>query len=763
MIHSFFSVSAWLKPWAIKALPDKEYIIHIDTSYSLSFAHVADKQKILYVFSEEDTKDPYLFAEQYNTALQKGYQNFLAPSVPTNAKHNSEIWYIHPNPTALLTDLMHTLENIYPHTRIYFPTLSGLSSFYALIQKSFLTFINYDNCFYKNLNHLLQLSPEYDIALLLKKDPDIPNTIHVKQGKTQCLIFLDKTVDVPGAYNKYPIFCPNDPRSNTYISITLKEQQTHITQPQPSALPPCLPYPVPSFLHDALKISYCIHKLPKTKSLEKPLPKNNKYYLGIHNSLLLEEHKSILSLNHLPENLECTPHYIILSDNFLPETPTNPYFIIQQLKLYFSQYSNIEFILIGSFFYEHCKKFPNKNLSFYLNETHFLNTFSFCSLSYKTLCLKGMPGALLETLLQNLSETPHSTCLKVHLNAVQTNIKSIQKLLLPSTKILLMLKANAYGTYIHHLLHHSLFSPISYIGVAYVSEGVQLRKQGVSHPIMVMHYEAAYLEQLTQHHLEPVLISCTALQTFAGTYAGTTPYPVHLKIDTGMHRTGFKNCEIEQLIFLLKKYKKNIYIKSIFSHLVGAENQKLDNYSQEQYDSFQKIAQKIEKSLDSPIIKHICNTNGVLRHPHLQLDMVRIGMGLYGYPNPLCNALTLTAGIAQIKKVKQGSYLGYNQRGCVHKDSLIATIRIGYADGYPRILSNKGWVLIKGQKAPITGAISMDCLMVDVTDIPDISEKDTATLFGDDFTPHTLAEINNSIPYELISQLSPRIKRVFID
>jgi alanine racemase len=310
---------------------------------------------------------------------------------------------------------------------------------------------------------------------------------------------------------------------------------------------------------------------------------------------------------------------------------------------------------------------------------------------------------------------------------------------------------------------------VDYLAVAFIDEGVALRKAGIILPVLVMSPDAAGLDALTEWQLEPEIYSFSFLRAFMKHLEreGLHDYPVHIKIDTGMHRLGFTEDEWHKLGDILHN-NSLLQIKSVFSHLVAAEDEGSDAFTIWQGEKFDKACTIIHQACGYSFLRHLNNTSGILRHTSLQYEMVRLGIGLYGSgtagQDGLEPAIRFITSIAQIKELKAGETVGYNRKGLLSRDSKIATVRVGYADGFPRNLSHgKGWMMVRGQQAPVIGSVCMDMTMLDVTDIPDVTEGDTVEIFGAALSADQLAGQAGTIAYEILTGISQRVKRVYYE
>lgn len=352
------------------------------------------------------------------------------------------------------------------------------------------------------------------------------------------------------------------------------------------------------------------------------------------------------------------------------------------------------------------------------------------------------------------------------------NLNYFRSLLLPTTKTMVMVKAYSYGMGTFEIADLLEKNGVDYLGVANTFEGAELRNVGIQLPIMVMNPEVESFDLIIKHHLQPVIFSFKSLHYFLNYIERhqdklvENPYPINIKIETGMNRLGFSIDEIPELIELLKN-NPLIRIESIFSHLAASDESQLDEFTIEQINLFKKASEQFTNVFSYPILKHILNSHGIVRFNDAQMDMVRLGIGIYGYTSDkdaqehLLPVSTLTSKISQIKHIKKGETVGYNRVGYAAKDLTIATIPLGYADGMNRRLSNGRWyMMVKGQKAPIIGNVCMDMLMLDVTGI-DCTAGDSVVVFGAKNSIVKMAKQLDTIPYEILTTISPRVNRVF--
>lgn len=329
-----------------------------------------------------------------------------------------------------------------------------------------------------------------------------------------------------------------------------------------------------------------------------------------------------------------------------------------------------------------------------------------------------------------------------------------------------MVKADGYGTGEADVAKTLQYHKCDYLAVAVSEEGVQLRKAGITLPIIVLNAEVGGFEELAAYSLEPEVYNFRILDAFIkeAKTQGISNYPIHLKIDTGMHRLGFTEDDLPELLDKIG-VQSSVRIQSIFSHLAASESWDFDDFTHQQISTFKKIAGIIEQNCPHPVMKHILNSAGIERFPEEQLDMVRLGISLYGVSasglEGLRNVCTLKTTVLQIKDIKKGETVGYGRKGSFDRDATIATIRIGYADGLSRQFGNGvGSVLINGHIVPIVGNICMDLTMIDVTGIK-VKEGDNVIIYGDGISLIDQAKRINTIPYELLTSISHRVKRIY--
>ena len=381
--------------------------------------------------------------------------------------------------------------------------------------------------------------------------------------------------------------------------------------------------------------------------------------------------------------------------------------------------------------------------------------------------VKGARSFHFERIIALLEKRIHETVLEVDLDALVHNFNLYKSKIGSNVKLISMVKANGYGAGAVEIAKTLQYHRCGYLAVAVASEGVSLRDAGITIPIIVLNPETNSFEELFNSGLEPEIYNFRILESFIkdAKRLGVTDYPIHIKLDTGMHRLGFVEDEIPALIDILQK-QKSLRIESVFTHLAASESWVFDEYTAKQVEAFEELSSQIEKQFNYKIYRHVLNSAGIERFPNSQHDMVRLGIGLYGVSasgiSGLQNVCTLKTTILQIKTLKGNDSVGYGRKEMLDHDARIATIRIGYADGLSRQFGNrKGKVLINGAYAPIIGNVCMDLCMVDVTDI-NAKEGDEVIVFGKDLTVVELANSIGTIPYEILTSVSPRVKRVYV-
>lgn len=491
---------------------------------------------------------------------------------------------------------------------------------------------------------------------------------------------------------------------------------------------------------------------------------------GIYNCTLIDDSYSSdfqslkIALDFLEHQKQHKKKTIILSDIFQSGL-NNDELYSQVSQLIISNKIN-RVIGIGETISQYKNKFINGTT--FKNVAEFMNAFDRLNFENETILIKGARDFHFEQIVSMLEEKTHETVLEINLNAISHNLNFFKSKLAPKTKLMVMVKAFGYGNggfEIAKLLEHH---KVDYLGVAFADEGISLKSAGITVPIMVMNPETTSFSAIIQHQLEPEIYSIKGLKSFLkiAEQKKLKNFPIHIKIDTGMHRLGFEEEQLSELIAILKG-NETVQIKSILSHLATSDDLKHDAFAKSQIALFEQLSGQLMTELKIKPIRHILNTSGISNYPDAQYDMVRLGIGLYGISNDeeeqkfLENVGTLKSVISQIRTIEAGESVGYGRRFMAEKTTKIATIPIGYADGIRRSWGNGiGYVIINNKEAKIVGSVCMDMLMVNVTEI-DCKEGQSVIIFGENPTVNLMAKALNTIPYEVLTGISQRVKRVF--
>ena len=420
---------------------------------------------------------------------------------------------------------------------------------------------------------------------------------------------------------------------------------------------------------------------------------------------------------------------------------------------------------IGKNICDQASLFPMSK-GFYETTEEFLQSTIISTFDKELILVKGAREFHFEKISDRLQLKVHETILEVNLDAIVHNFNFYRNRLKPTTKMVCMVKAFGYGAGSYELAKTLQEHHCDYLAVAVADEGAELRKAGIYMPLMVMNPEMSSFNVLFDNDLEPEVYSFKLLNALirAAEMQGISNYPVHIKIDSGMHRLGFLPEEMDALTELLTA-QTALKVRSVFSHLAGSDSEAHNDYTLRQIERFTDCATRIEEAVGYKVLHHILNTAGIFRFPEHQKDMVRLGIGLYGVSScgeeGLRNVSTLKSTILQIKNIKAGETIGYGRKWTLTRDSRIGTIPIGYADGLDRHLSNGvGEVVVNGKRAKIVGNICMDITMIDLTDV-EAQEGDTAIIFGEELTVSEMADKLGTIPYEIITSVASRVKRIY--
>ena len=458
-------------------------------------------------------------------------------------------------------------------------------------------------------------------------------------------------------------------------------------------------------------------------------------------------------------------HTLILSDIFQSgENPENLYRDVSDLAY---KRGVVKFIGVGPELKAHADQIQIPEKFFFSSVEQLINSEVFRSLRDEVILIKGARQFGFDQITELLVQKVHETILEVNLNAVVKNLNWYRSFMKPETKLVCMIKANAYGAGSVEIAKTLQDHRVDYLAVAVADEGVTLRRNGITSNIMIMNPEMTAFKTMFDYELEPEVYSFRLLEALikAAEKEGITDFPVHIKLDTGMHRLGFDPInDMDKLIDRLK-HQNAVIPRSVFSHFVGSDSDDFDDFSANQFALFDAGSKKLQAAFDHKILRHIDNSAGIEHFPERQLDMCRLGLGLYGINSRnneiINNVSTLKTTILQMRHIPVGDTVGYSRKGTIEHDSVIAAIPIGYADGLNRHLGNRHcYCLVNGQKAEYVGNICMDVAMIDVTGI-DCKEGDTVEIFGDHLPVTVLSDVLDTIPYEVLTNISDRVKRIY--
>jgi Alr-MurF fusion protein len=450
----------------------------------------------------------------------------------------------------------------------------------------------------------------------------------------------------------------------------------------------------------------------------------------------------------------------------------------QPINEIFSLLENKKFhqlVLIGSAYENQISRFQKLEIDsvyYYPSTQDFISKHIHQGFKDNTILVKGARKFELEKIVQLYRTKTHSTYLKIHLNAIKHNLTEFAKIIDPGTKIMVMLKANGYGLGSVELAKILESERVDYYAVAYTDEGVELRNAGIHKPILVLNPEVSALDKLIEYQLEPEIYSFDILKTLVSEisknkYSIDTTISIHLKLETGMHRLGIEEKDIDSVLNLIES-TPSLHVNGVLSHLSGTDDKKWAKFTRSQIEVFNGLSSFIEERLGYKTIKHILNSGGVINYSEHQFDMVRIGIGLYGFDSSqviqekLQTTTSLITKIAQIKTLNEGESTGYSRSGMASKETKIAIVNLGYADGYSRAFGNGvAHVFIQNQYAPTIGNICMDMTMIDITDLKNITIGDEVEMMGEHILASDLAEKSKTISYEILTGISERVQRVY--
>ena len=596
------------------------------------------------------------------------------------------------------------------------------------------------------------------------------NVLILNKNKTICAFINPKI--------KQFSWCSDDKSADVFITKKNIGEVTelHVTYRE-DTFPITIPFQDQASIENAIHCMMVMlyfgynHKVIQARmALLYPVEMRLKVKNGIYNCTLIDDSYSSdfqslkIALDFLENQKQHKKKTLILSDIFQSGLGNEELYSLVSQLIISNKINRV--IGIGETITQYKNKFIN--CITFKNVSDFTNAFEKLNFENETILIKGARNFHFEEIVSMLEEKTHETVLEINLNAISHNLTFYKSKLDPKTKMMVMVKAFGYGNggfEIAKLLEHH---KVDYLGVAFADEGISLKNAGIRVPIMVLNPETTSFTAIIQHHLEPEIYSVKGLKAFLkiAEQKKLKHFPIHIKIDTGMHRLGFEEDNLEDLIQILKG-NETVQIKSILSHMATSDDLNHDAFSKSQIALFEKLSTKIQTELNIKPIRHILNTSGITNYPEAQYDMVRLGIGLYGISNDeeeqkeLENVGTLKSVISQIRTIDKGESVGYGRRFIADRSTKVATIPIGYADGIRRSWGNGvGYVTINGKQAKIIGSICMDMLMVDVTDI-DCKEGNTVIVFGENPTVPFMAKQLNTIPYEILTSISQRVKRVF--
>ncbi|TBX71044.1 bifunctional UDP-N-acetylmuramoyl-tripeptide:D-alanyl-D-alanine ligase/alanine racemase [Flavobacterium silvisoli] len=596
------------------------------------------------------------------------------------------------------------------------------------------------------------------------------NVLILNKNKTICAFVNPKI--------KTFSWCSDDKSADVYIT---KKNIGELTELQVTYREDTFPITIPfqdqasveNAIHCMMVMLYFgyKHEVIQTRMAQLyPVEMRLKVKNGIYNCTLIDDSYSSdfqslkIALDFLEHQKQHKKKTLILSDIF--QSGLNNEELYSQVSQLIISNKITRVIGIGETISQYKNKFIN-GITF-KNVAEFTKAFDNLNFENETILIKGARDFHFEEIVSMLEEKTHETVLEINLNAISHNLNFFKSKLAPKTKMMVMVKAFGYGNggfEIAKLLEHH---KVNYLGVAFADEGISLKSAGITVPIMVMNPETTSFSAIIQHHLEPEIYSIKGLKAFLkiAEQKKLKHFPIHIKIDTGMHRLGFEEENLEDLIQILKG-NETVQIKSILSHMATSDDVKHDAFAKSQIALYEQLSTRLMTELNIKPIRHILNTSGITNYPEAQYDMVRLGIGLYGISNDaeeqkqLENVGTLKSVISQIRTIDEGESVGYGRRFVADKTTRIATIPIGYADGIRRSWGNGvGYVVINGKQAKIVGSVCMDMLMADITDI-DCKEGSNVIIFGENPTVNYMAQQLGTIPYEIMTGISQRVKRVF--
>ena len=563
-------------------------------------------------------------------------------------------------------------------------------------------------------------------------------------------------------------------------SMTERDIQGDVTLLKVNGQPLRIPFIDAASIENALQASvlllhlgYSIEHVNRKLNELTPLAMRMEIIEAQEQSIIINDTYSLdinslkIALDFLSSQSKCSKKCLIISDFEQVNSLSKEEYV--QLMELLKQNGITRLMAVGSGFYRNQSYFTIAEQFFCHTTEELLAHLHSIAFFQETILIKGARSFHFEKIVDLLQLRTHKTILNISLPAIIDNLNYFRSLIHPQTKVVAMVKALCYGLGDAELINELCYHNIDYLAVAYADEGIHLRKRNIKTPIIVLGAEAHSFETMIHYELEPEIYNLHYL-CLLGKVLDKHPeidtFKIHIKIDTGMHRLGFDPQEIDDLLKLLQDNPK-IKVASLFSHLAAAEDPQEDQYTCSQINIFKETTEKMIAQLGYPILRHLLNSSGIVRFPEAQFDMVRLGIGLYGY-TPIAESkahlqspVTLKTLVTQVKRLKQGESIGYNRSFVAQQEMEVAIIPIGYADGYPRSLSNgKGKVWIKQQLMPTIGKISMDMTIIDVTGLH-VAIGEEVIIYGEQIPIEEIAHEAGTIPYELYTSISKRIPKVY--
>ncbi|MCL2246721.1 MAG: bifunctional UDP-N-acetylmuramoyl-tripeptide:D-alanyl-D-alanine ligase/alanine racemase [Lentimicrobiaceae bacterium] len=570
--------------------------------------------------------------------------------------------------------------------------------------------------------------------------------------------------------------------SNSYYKIISQKQLQNATLVEFSHSPEWLeiPFTDAASVENTLNITallmsmgYSLSHISKLLRFLSPLNMRMEIKEALNHSIIINDTYSLdinslrIALDFLSNQTQFAKKTLIISDFEQVNWGEKEY---MELSKIFDNHNITKIVVVGSEMRKHYGYFPVMEKHFYTTTNELLAHLDEVNIRNEAVLVKGARSFKFERVVQALQLKTHQTILQVDLSAIIQNLHFFKKFIRPETKTMAMVKAMSYGLGDAELINELCYHQIDYLAVAYTDEGINLRQRNITRPIIVLGAEDTGFDLMIRYHLEPEIYNLFYLKELISTiehYPEIESFPIHIKVDTGMHRLGFDEEEIDEMLQLVTRCSK-LKIASVFSHLAASEDVNEDSFTKKQIEKYGAICHKIDQQISYSYLKHILNTAGIVRFPEAQFDMVRLGLGLYGFcPLPevqqqLQPVITLKSVVTQLKKVKKGETIGYNRTFEALQDMQIAIVPVGYADGLPRELSNgKGFMRVHRQKCPIVGKICMDMTMIDVSGL-EIAIGDEVIIYDAENSMEQISACIGKTSYELLTAISRRVPRVYI-